>query len=120
MRHQRREEDSLLGRATEEARRWAMVVLIALVVVLGWYVSQLSLSVHHIDGAIARIEKSSTKTEAAASELVDFVHEIQAQQTASTGNGGQSQVVQMLVNLLCASSDSARQKACSDLTNPGG
>lgn len=109
-----------LARARDEAKRWALVVLIVLVVVVGFYVSRLSGSVDHIDGAVARIEQSSSRTEAAASELVDFVHEIQAQQTASTGNQGQSQVVQMLVDLLCASSDPVRQQACADLTKPGG
>lgn len=104
----------------EDVRRWSTVVLIVLVVALGFFVSRLSGSVDHIDGAVARIERSSTKTEASASELVDFVHEIQAQQTASTGNQGQSQVVQMLVDLICASSDPVRQQACAALKQPGG
>lgn len=116
----RRTGDTRLGRAMDDAKRWAVVVLIVLVAALGVYVSRLSGSVDHIDGAVARIEKSSSRTEAAASELVDFVHEIQAQQTASTGNGGQSQVVQMLVDLLCSSSDPVRQQACAALTHPGG
>lgn len=111
--------DTRLGRAKDEAKRWALVVLLVLVLVLGFFVSRLSGSVDHIDGAVARIERSSTKTEASASELVDFVHEIQAQQTASTGNQGQSQVVQMLVDLICASSDPVRQQACAAL-KPGG
>lgn len=128
-----RNGDTRLARAKDEAKRWAMVVLLVLVLVVGYYVSRLSTSVDHIDGAVARIERSSTKTEAAASELVAFVHEVQAQTPCGTtttsttapcqptaGSQGQSQVVTMLVDLLCASSDPVRQQACADLTHPGG
>lgn len=125
----RRHDDTRRGRAIEEARRWATVVLIAVVVWLSYQVSTLG-------GAVDRIEKSSSRTEVAADELVAFVHEIQAQQPCGTtttstttttapcqpssGGQGQAQVVQMIVNLLCASSDPARQQACAALTQPGG
>lgn len=114
----RRSSDTRLGRAMEDVRRWALVVLIVLVVVLGYYTSHLTRSVDDIDGSVKRIEQSSTRTEAAAAELVAFVHEVQAQSSATSG--GQSQAVQMILSVLCASSDPVRQKACADLTRPGG
>lgn len=95
----------LIDRAADEAKRWVLVVLLVLVVVLNWQVGKLI--------------GSSSRTEAAAKELVEFVHEIQAQQPSS-GSGQTQQAVKVILDTLCASSDPVRVEACAALTQPGG
>lgn len=106
-----------------EARRWSTVMLVIFVVVFSiaigivWkQVSSLRGSVNRINTTVERIEQSSTRTEAAADELVAFVRELKAQpQTDRT-----AQAVQLFTDLLCASSDPVRREACAQLTGPGG
>jgi hypothetical protein len=50
-------------------------------------------------------------------ELVKFVHEVEAQQAAST-QAGTSQAVVDIETLLCSSADAVRQQACTDLGLP--
>lgn len=98
-----------------------VLVLVALGLAIGivWkQVASLRGSVNRINTTVERIEQSSTRTEAAADELVAFVHEIEAQQQQPTDRTNQA--VQTIITVLCASSDPARQKACTELTQPGG
>lgn len=99
-----------LRQLREEAWRWALVVLFVLVVVLNLQASALR-------GSIDRVERSSARTEVAANELVDFVHEIEKQQQPT---GQTQQAVELIVNVLCASSDPVRIQACAALTQPPG
>jgi predicted PurR-regulated permease PerM len=125
----------------EEARRWSTVMLVVLVIVLSFaigilfrQVSSLRGSVDRITTTVERIEASSTRTETAANELVDFVNEIKAQQQpcattttqATTTTACQppsddrtQQAVQTIIDVLCASSDPVREKACAELTHGG-
>lgn len=110
---------NVIDKAADEAKRWALVVLLVLVGVLGYFVSSLNGSVDGIQGSVGRIEQSSSRTEAVANELVEFVHEIQAQQPSS-GSGQTQQAVKVILDVLCASSDPVRVEACAALTEPGG
>jgi hypothetical protein len=114
-----------------EDRRWPMLMLVLIVVALSvttgvmWrQASSMRGSIDRIDQTVDRIEASSTRTEAAADELVAFVREIQAQQpcapTTTQETTTTQQAVALLLDVLCASSDPARQKACAELTQPGG
>lgn len=125
----RRMGDTRRSRAIEEVRRWSSVILVVLVVVLGYQVTLLRDRVDTLENTATRIEQSSTRTEASADELVAFVHEIQQQTPCGPATGStttpcqpdrSSQAVQLVLNVLCASSDPVRIKACADLTKPGG
>lgn len=48
-------------------------------------------------------------------ELVGFVHDVQEQQSTSSGQSGQSKVVSDIIHLLCSSSDPERISACKQL-----
>lgn len=57
------------------------------------------------------------RNQAGIDELVGFVHELQADQS---GSSGQSETVTLIMDLLCASSDPDRVEACAALTQTGG
>lgn len=117
-------EDVRQGQAKESAKVWLIVVLIVLVVVVGWFVSRLSTSIgsvkkssERLEVSVDRVEQSVDRTEAAAQEIVAFVREIQAQPEQPNRT---AEAVQTIIDVLCASSDPARQQACAELTKPGG
>lgn len=104
----REHADKAMSRAMEEARRWAVVVLLVLVLVLGRMVSDLG-------DKVDTVKDSTGRTEAAAREIVEFVHEIENQPPSSQAQ----KAVQSVIDVLCASSDPVRLKACDDLRNGG-
>lgn len=57
------------------------------------------------------------KNQAGIDELVAFVHEVEAQQSAQ--GAGQSQIVKDLIEILCSSSDPVRVEACVRLGYQG-
>lgn len=58
--------DTRTGRAIEETRRWSTVVLLALVLFLGYQVSQLGKTVDHLTASSQRTEVSANDASAAA------------------------------------------------------
>lgn len=59
-------DNSRTARAIEEIRRWATIVLLVLVVVLGYQVSELGRTVDHLTASSQRTEVSANDASAAA------------------------------------------------------
>lgn len=114
-------EASVNNALSEQLKRWrraAIIIGMALFLILIMFGTQLwSSNENHrllgrVNGIVSRIDHNQEGID----ELVNFVHEVEAQQQ----NQNQSGAVQMLVDVLCASSDPVRVQACAALTQEGG
>lgn len=110
-----------------ELQRWASVVLVVILLIVGWQLHDAQRTVNGMQDqvgslkeSVATLQSTANQTDASARELVEFVHEIEANSSSSES---QQQVVDKIYQLLCATDDQVRIQACIMLgvtPQPGG